>query len=60
MPEATELFLVAIEQIGVADSIATRQPHLRQITCTEHVGGLFGEVDGILEHLQFRTICHGY
>ena len=59
MPETTELILKAIEETGIAHSVTTRQEHLGQIACTEHVRRLFRQVYGILQHLQFRTVCHG-
>ena len=56
IPEAAELPLEAILQVGIAHGVATRQGHLRQIACLQDIRGLPGHIDGVLEHLQFRTV----
>jgi hypothetical protein len=56
IPETGKLLLEAVECVGIAYGIAARQEYLRQIARLQQVGGLMGQIDGILQHLQFRTV----
>ena len=58
MPIAGEFLLEAIEQAGVRQGIATRECQLRHIACTEHISGLLGKIDRILQHFQFGTVLY--
>ena len=58
MPEARELLLETIQHVRIANSVATHERYLWQITSLEHVGGLLAQINGILQHLQLRAMCH--
>ena len=48
VPEAAELPVEAVEEVGVRHGVAARQSQLRQVAGLQQVGALAAHVDGVL------------
>ena len=59
VPYATELITIAVVDIGIGGQIAASECDMGEVGSTHDLGGLVGDIDGILQQLQFRTVVDG-
>ena len=59
VPDAAELVAVAVIDVGVGGEIASGECDMGEIGCTHELGGLAGDIDGVLEEFQLGTVLDG-